>query len=156
MSRRQTSESFWANVKIGGPNECWLWTAHTVGGYGRVRSKGRSVYAHRWAYEDLVGPIPDGMSVLHNCPSGDDRRCVNPAHLWLGSYADNSADAAAKGRNMRGSNHTRSKLTEETATYAMARMLVGETMASIGRSYGVKPNAIRSIWIGRTWKHLWH
>jgi hypothetical protein len=57
------------------------------------------VLAHRFAWEIAKGPIPDGLGVLHNCPGGDNPACVNVAHLWLGTQAENMADMAAKGRH---------------------------------------------------------
>lgn len=71
---------FWAKVKRRGPDECWEWTGSQTLGYGRFRavSANEPVYAHRWAYERMVGPIPDGLHIDHLCRN---RRCVNPRHL---------------------------------------------------------------------------
>lgn len=70
-------ERFWAKVEKS--DGCWLWTgAKTTTGYGSVWLDGRSVKAHRVAYELLVGRIPDGLTIDHLCRV---RLCVNPAHL---------------------------------------------------------------------------
>jgi hypothetical protein len=83
---------------------CWVWLASTQsGGYGQFWVGSRMELAHRVAWTLYRGPIPPGLCVLHNCPGGDDRACVNPAHLWLGTILDNSLDMARKGRSRRGS-----------------------------------------------------
>lgn len=81
---------------------CWLWTGITNNkGYGQMhiycRDKKGPIkrLAHRISYEELVGPIPDGLCVLHKC---DVPLCVNPRHLWLGTKADNNRDMKEKGR----------------------------------------------------------
>jgi hypothetical protein len=77
----------------------------TKKGYGMVRWEDRGRNAHCIAWERTNGPIPDGLHVLHHCdvryPKGsvENRRCVNPAHLWLGTNAQNNADMMQKGRN---------------------------------------------------------
>jgi hypothetical protein len=89
---------FWAKVTKGG--DCWIWNGTKDGkGYGRLHLSGpagrRTVKAHRLAYELHKGPIPSGLEILHAC---DNPSCVNPAHLSVGTRADNMQDAAAKGR----------------------------------------------------------
>ena len=79
-------ERFWPKVEI--TESCWLWTAGRVwNGYGRFKVAGRHVYAHRFAYELLDGPIPDGLQLDHLCRV---RHCVNPAHLELVTNRENS------------------------------------------------------------------
>lgn len=102
---RSLAERFWARVDRRGADECWPWTGARVDGrkpyakrYGVLRRGAtdgcRRVTAHRLAYELLVGPIPAGLHVLHTC---DNPPCCNPAHLWIGTHADNMADRKAKG-----------------------------------------------------------
>lgn len=78
MSNPSPAERFWAKVEQ--TDNCWLWTAYIDrGGYGRFAAVPQTpVLAHRYAYELMVGPIPDGMSLDHLCRV---RRCVNPEHL---------------------------------------------------------------------------
>lgn len=77
---------------------CWLWVGTVKKGYGRFRPKRRSVLAHRYSWELHHGKIPNGLCACHNCPGGDNPRCVNPAHLFLGTRGDNNRDAAEKHR----------------------------------------------------------
>lgn len=89
-------ERFWAKVQARDTG-CWEWTAMTVqGGYGRYIHKGRKHLVHRVAHELLIGPIPDGLLVLHNC---DNPPCCNPAHLRAGTAKDNMQDRLERGRN---------------------------------------------------------
>lgn len=84
---------------------CWEWTGfhkplrgmpHLKVGYGAMSYRGTPWPAHRLSYHLLVGPIPDGLIVLHKC---DNPPCVNPDHLQLGTHQDNSLDASRKGRS---------------------------------------------------------
>lgn len=73
------SLTFWSRIEVGDPESCWPWTgALTPKGYGRFGGKPHRIFAHRYAYEDVVGPIPDGLVIDHLCRN---RACVNPAHL---------------------------------------------------------------------------
>ncbi len=76
-----------------------MWTAAAHQGYGQFREIGHNVLAHRYAYEQVIGPIPDGLFVLHSC---DNPPCVNAYHMFLGGHAENAADKAAKKRARNG------------------------------------------------------
>lgn len=109
---------FWSRVRIGEPHECWLWTGAVVAeGYGQLSFKwagGRR--AHRFAWVIAFGPIPEDLLVCHRC---DTPPCCNPAHLFVGTPADNSADMAQKGRAGRNGRPPRGR---RNPTYARAKL----------------------------------
>jgi hypothetical protein len=79
-------------------SDCQIWQGDRGGkhdGYGRFRRAGKWVRAHRLAWEQANGPIPDGMLVCHHC---DVPLCINPKHLFLGTHQDNTDDMVRKGR----------------------------------------------------------
>jgi hypothetical protein len=91
-----------AKTQMAGPHECWLWTGTVDGkGYGDLMVGTHRTKAHRLSYELSRGPIPSGMCVMHAC---DTPACVNPAHLSVGTHADNCADMHRKGRGKYGEN----------------------------------------------------
>ena len=101
---------FWESVDKSG--DCWMWTGHLcTSGYGSFLVKKKQRLAHRFSWELVHGPIPPGLCVCHDCdknyPIGDKtyRRCVNPAHLFLGTHLDNMRDASRKGRSAAGDRH---------------------------------------------------
>lgn len=75
---RTPGERFWEKVAVRGFDECWLWQASTGSGYGRIYVQGKLVMAHRFAYEALVGAIPEGLTIDHLCRTP---LCCNPAHM---------------------------------------------------------------------------
>lgn len=142
---------FWAKVDRRGSDECWEWTAGKDGdGYGWMRSGGRATSVHRASWEIHRGPIPEGLSVCHKC---DNRACVNPAHLWIGTNADNTRDRYVKGRSASGEHVGTSKLTK--ADVASIRKLYsagGYSKRKLGVMFDVSDTLIRYIVRGQYWK----
>lgn len=153
------AERFWRRVDKSGQNGCWNWTgARLSSGYGSFQVGGLgspSIGAHRYAWELHYGePPPPGRAlvVMHSC---DNRLCVNPHHLSLGTPKDNAQDMHRKGRSSgivpRGTEHFRAVLNPDTVRMIRAS---SETNRAIAERLGVGINTIRGVRIGRTWKHV--
>ena len=132
---------FWSKVDKSSESGCWLWTAG-------VNNKGYPVYqdgtAHRLSYRmhhPLSGDIGH-LSVCHRC---DTPRCVNPAHLFLASHAENMADMSRKGR---------SRSTRLTPAQVVAIRNDSRPSVRTGMDYGVSGPTVRAIRLRLTWKHV--
>lgn len=146
-------ERFLAKVCLQRDGGCWLWQGLIrPDGYGATRYEGKEQGAHRVAWKLFRGEIPPGIVVCHRC---DVRACVNPAHLFLGTAAENARDMIEKGRNRRGENHGSAKLTW-TQVRRIKAMLAEDRMyiSEIAREFGVSETTIRAIKAGRTWKDV--
>lgn len=145
---------------VGAPTEtgCILWTGPLSNGYGLLQCKNRKprqVWAHRLAYEMANGPIPDGLCVLHNCPGGDNTRCVNAAHLFLGTRTDNAADRDAKGRTTKGTDNPRTKLDpDKVRKIREQRALHGTTYKILASENDISISTVESIILRHSWKYL--
>jgi hypothetical protein len=87
-------DRFWSKVDMN-PHHCWEWTRATTKGYGAFRVNGKTVQAHRFAYELAMGPIPEGLELRHTC---DNPPCVRPDHLIPGTSKENTQDMLCRGR----------------------------------------------------------
>lgn len=136
------------------PVECLPWQkSKTPDGYGvmwvsRLR---KLAYAHRVMWEYWIGPIPDGVHVLHRC---DNPPCVNPGHLFLGTNSDNIQDRMRKGRSRVGEKSPASKLTELQAKEILTLYAQGIAQKDIAIRFGMSRPAIHALVHGKLWKHL--
>lgn len=168
LRTRSAEERFWSKVQKCEGDGCWVWTAAIFNtGYGSFHSvPGQSsVTAHRFSFELANGPITDGRFVCHHC---DNRPCVRPDHLFLGTQKENIADASSKGRLLTGDRHPwrrRAGLVrrgEAVPSHKLTAADVHEIRAlaeihsaiSIANRFGVSDSAIRDIITGRTWQHI--
>jgi hypothetical protein len=155
MIKAKRTGLFWSKVATDG--DCWLWTGEKNGdGYGRFFRDGKKGLAHRYAYEQVIGPIPDGLCICHVC---DVRNCVRPAHLFPGTHADNNKDMQAKGRGRylgaHGSKNGSAKLTQDDVR-AIRRIYAagGISQHALGRKFGVCGALVNNILHRRIWKHV--
>ncbi|MDD5171354.1 MAG: HNH endonuclease signature motif containing protein [Syntrophales bacterium] len=155
MGERPLLPKFERKFKKGSPDECWLWTGSQMRqglAYGRIAVKGKIKAAHRVSYELYVGPIPDGLFVLHKC---DVPYCVNPNHLFLGTQADNNRDMHKKGRygiaNNQGERHGMSKFKNDDIAFIRSGILPTKDLA---KKFHVCPDTIYRIIKRKTWRHI--
>ena len=142
-----------------GPEECWPWTRYACsrgyGQFGMTRDgKTRNYYAHRVAYAIAYGAPVAGAIVMHRC---DNPSCVNPAHLSVGTSADNTADMIAKGRcrSPRGSDHPSAKLAEDDVRRIIRAVECGaRSHGWLAEFYGVSQPLITNIANGKAWRHV--
>ena len=154
--QRDRAERFWALVDKS--ETCWNWIGHTnERGYGtfserRGRDDWRQALAHRVSAE-LDGRPPGDLFVLHRC---DNRKCVRPDHLFLGTQTDNVADMDEKGRrgSLKGSKHGMARLGEYQVQEIRRRRATGERGVDLAREFGVSPSQIVWITKGRQWRHV--
>lgn len=153
-------ERFWSKVrKTADGGGCWEWAASkTRLGYGQFKvggRKGKMLKTHRVSYELYCGEIGD-LCVLHRC---DNRACVRPDHLFLGTQLDNIADREAKGRGgqrlRRGEGNGRAKLNYDQVLSIRGKYAAGAaSMKDIADEYGVSKAHISEIISRKTWAHL--
>jgi hypothetical protein len=150
-------DRFWSKAKTRG--DCLLWTAaRFADGYGIFKVHGRMLRAHRFAFELVNGPIPEGMFVLHRC---DNPACVRPEHLFLGTARDNTRDMMAKGRHsppprsVGEANPGGGKLTATEVRQIRRKYNAGGyTLEDLAAEYGVSFGMVGHIVKRRAWKHV--
>jgi len=133
----QREKILWLKSKTQQEGECWVWLdgLHSQG-YGRISTwLHKSQAAHRAMYELAIGPIGK-FHVLHEC---DNKKCINPSHLWLGTQIENIKDMQKKKRNLR------HKLTDEDVMQIRRFKLSGITQSELSSAFGVSRQSIWKI-----------
>jgi len=171
MTIDDENDRFWAKVQKG--PQCWGWLGgKQTNGYGTMTANGNRWLAHRFSWRLHNGDIPEGLVICHTC---DNRVCVRPDHLFVGTVQDNNSDMVAKGRHARGSTHGTvtmphrypaarlprgervhsAKLTESQVLELRRRKAeAGATYESLASEFGLSKSNVWNIVQRRTWAHL--
>ena len=157
-----SKEVFYPSVAVRGTRDCWEWTGKkTKAGYGQFWIYPKYYYAHRMSWTLENGVIPPNMLICHKC---DNPGCVNPKHLFLGTYADNANDAKNKGRTRNrphyGITHKLAKLTEDDVREIRRLYRPSPRKPSpfggtgLAKRYGVANSLIHRIVKLQSWPHV--
>ncbi len=136
------------------PDSCWEWKQSISElGYGKAKFQTKSIGAHRLAYKFAKGEIPKGLYVCHAC---DNRKCINPAHLFLGTQRDNVQDSVRKGRRRYAFGDTAGgrKITSAVVIRIKERAKTERTYAKMASDYGISRRQICRIVRGKSWRHI--
>lgn len=148
---------FWVKVDksvgLGPKGDCWEWTAGTfTNGYGQFSTGKAKICAHRFSYILEHGDIDDQLKVCHTC---DNRKCIRPKHLFLGTQLDNIHDMIQKGRKVNGDlsgiKNGRAKLNEVEVGEIKELYMRQVSIAQMARTYNVGESTVRHIVQGHTW-----
>ncbi len=150
MLTLQEQERFWSKVEI--TDGCWLWLAgRNSNGYGSFGFQGKCYGAHVIAFADEYGCLPSPLSVCHFC---DNRICVRPDHMWIGTNLDNWDDMRTKMRHTHGEAHAAAKFSDEDIANIRLLRSQGVSGAELARRYGVHKVTAEVIIRGKAWKHV--
>ena len=155
--RKSLEERIWSKASNRSlPDACWEWRgSRDKNGYGRVAVNSKRFLVHRVTWELTYGKIPDGLCVLHNCPTGDNPSCCNPKHLFLGTKADNMKDMVNKGRCIEGEKSPNAKLSVLKVKHIRSFDTMNEIIAKrLAKEYNVCPRTIYSVFWYKTWKRV--
>jgi hypothetical protein len=151
LLRNGTLEELFQYVEIA-DNGCWEWSKHLLDGYGSIEYKGKDTGAHRFSYTITKGEIEPNMLICHTC---DNRKCINPDHLFQGNHQDNMDDMKKKGRqpDNKGIKNPKAKLTELQIKEIRK---IGHTIpyAHTAKKYKVTPEMISFIVRKINWNNI--
>lgn len=139
--------------KVNKSTGCWEWNGFlNSGGYGRYKWNQRNWLAHRLMWMITYGELDPLLDVCHTC---DNRKCVNPEHLFLGTHTDNMQDMLDKGRSNypKGERSGKSKLTEKAVELIRKASKEGITQTELGNLFGVAHTTIGRVLRSETWKN---
>ena len=151
--RKSPVERFWEKVDVCGDN-CWNWLACKRFGYGYLTVKYKKIQAHRLSWEYHYGPIPKDKFVLHKC---DNKGCVNPSHLFLGTQKDNIRDMLKKNRQnyLRGVELPQTKLTPTQVVEIRGKYTPRQyTYDKLAKEYGVSYTQVYRIVNKERWEYI--
>jgi len=154
-TKKPAQNRFMAKVFVpNDPDACWEWkAAKRNDGYGQFSLNRKPIGAHIVSYQFFCGEISKGMCVCHKC---DNRSCVNPKHLFLGTHKENMADMVRKKRqsDRKGSKNSRAILKEDDILKIRKLFETKLTQTEIGKMFGVSYEVIGMIKRGRNWSHV--
>lgn len=150
--RRPQIADFLRQYKVDNETGCHIWTGRLANtGYGRFMFGRRWYSAHRAAYEKYKGAIPSGLLIRHSCHN---RSCINPAHLTVGTHADNARDMIEAGRSLYGTRNIKNRLSEEDVQRIKELLQQGYRTCTIAKMFNMSWGGIAGIKNGKNWKHL--
>jgi hypothetical protein len=152
-TRKQAILAFRKQVKKM-PSGCWEWQGWlNTFGYGGFMYLRKAWRAHRFSWFITYGLLPQGLLCLHKC---DNRKCVRPSHLFLGTYKDNEQDKISKGRKVcnKGDDCNLSKLTAQKVIQLREDFKNGTDRQALSKKYKIGRDNISAILRRKTWKHI--
>lgn len=154
----EVRDFFFSQFKKLGENDCWNWEGYTNGAisvYGALWVDRKLMKAHRYSFEIHKGNIPEGKIVRHSC---DNKLCVNPLHLLVGTQKDNIKDMYDRNRNVNkgaiGINNYHAIMNDSVVRKIIELKKSGISVLNISRAVGFKKTTVGSVLEGRTWRHV--
>ena len=147
-----TEQNFWNGAAIPDyPNACWPWRRYTDKGYGILTYDGKTIRAHRCAYQFAYGSIDSGKMILHTCAN---KRCVNPNHLYQGGASENAIDAIRDRGHLLGEKNHNAKLNNEVVIQIRRLAAQGIQRLKIAKLFSVTRSTVNRVVQGTRWGHV--